>query len=876
MTKSNWITLAVILVVGSLIGFIAFKTYRHSQVSHAQTLFNQGDYVGVIDYLEPKTQAEYGTVDARILKAQALYRLRRFDEAQQVIEPHLRFGSEDTRAVALSGWILLQQGGLLQAQDRFSRLDALGKPQLANAGLASVYLARSEGYKNKELADAKSYISDALANAPDMPEARMTSAEMKLIESNIPGAIEEARKAVELEPHWSEPHLLLGRALLSSGDYVKAEEAFRNALSRGGSQDETNYYLAQSLYRQGRISEAQDQLAEIIDSGGEMKAAALVDAAKFSLARQDNTTALRQMKDAWQLDNRPSVGMFLYSIYTRMNRWDEADKLLDEIIADRPFIPEALLERGHRLWNSGDYQRAYDSYQSSVEQDPDNLWAYFNLGCLALETPQRFLAPEYFSAALQIDNEFFPAQVNFAMSLLANERRGDARPVIDELSRDTPAFSAILRVQALERFQAGDTNSALLLLEREPADEENQAPMTLLRGEMLLRVFQFDDALEAFQTIIEQAPELLRARLGYAHAAYRMDMLDEAQAAYEFLNTRTDKLLPERKDELNNALALIDWQSNDLIAAQAKWDQLGRSTDLGKRLVDVNSVLPGAGSPDANDLESIQQASNDPDALPEALYNLALMYQNSFRIEAAVSTYTTLLDKYPQFLPGMVNLAGLYIDRRRYDEAARLLGRAHMAAPDRVDITNNQAAAMLYDNRVIEAEALLEEAIAKDDQNVTLLFNRGAAALHKDDVNAAEAYYRSLNEIAPSTGERFFLDGLIKMQKDDWTSALDSLRMARSTLPSHPYIAMNYGIALARLGQPKEAETQLRNAIALDGNLAPAYRSLGVLFGDRGLYTEAYKLLQISSQLDPNQPGLDQAILRIQTWIEQETGENVP
>ncbi|MDP8243154.1 MAG: tetratricopeptide repeat protein [Candidatus Hinthialibacter antarcticus] len=872
MSKSNWIILAVIVVVGSLIGIVTFQTYRYSQVSYAQTLFNQGDYVGVIDYLEPKTQGEYGTVDARVLRAEALYRLRRFDEAQQVLEPHLRFGDEDKRAVALSGWILLKQGSLLQAQDRFGRLEALGQTQDANAGLASVYLARSEGYKDKELADAQSYIADALANSPNMAEARLASAEMKLIESNVPGAVEEARKAVELEPYWSEPYLMLGRALLSAGNYVEAEEAFRKALTYGGSQDETNYYLAQSLYRQGRIRDAQTQLTEIINGGGEMKASALVDAAKISLARQENTTALRQMKEAWQLNPRPSVGMFLYSIYARLNRWDEADALLNEIIADRPFIPEALLERGHRLWNSGDYQRAYDSYQNAVEQDPDNLWAYYNLGCLALEAPQRFLAPEYFSAALQIDDAFFPAQINFAMSLLANERRGDARSVIDQLSNDHPAFAAILRVQALERFQAGDTQSAVLLLERTPVDEENQATLTLLRGEMLLRVFQFNDALQAFQTIIDKDPELLRARFGFAHAAYRLDMVDAAKSAYDYLDNRTDSLLPERKDELQNAKALLDLKSGDLAAARKIWEQLERSTEWGKRFAEVNFILPSADSPSIQDLDRLQEASNDPDALPEALYNLALFYQRSFRNEASVSSYVSLLEKYPQFLPALVNLADLYIDRRRYDDAAQMLNRAHRAAPERVDITNNQAAALLYASRTDEAAALLESAIEQDGQNVTLFYNRGAAALHKGDLQTAESYYRRLNSIAPSTGERHFLDGLIKMQKDDWSAAAESLGTARSTLPSNPYIAMNYGIALARLNRPNEAEAQLREAIALDARLAPAYRALGVLFGDRGLYSQSYKLLQMSSQLDSDQPGLQEAIQRVQGWIEQETG----
>lgn len=873
MSKSNWITLCVIVVVGALVGYIAFSVYRSSQVSHAQSMFDQGDYQAVIDYLEPKTDGGHGTVNARVLLAEAYYRLLRYDEALQVAQPHIQFGQEDPRAVALTGWILVNQGALLQAQERFTKLKALGETAEADAGMAAVLLKRSEGYRQKDISDAQFHLSDALAEDPDLVEARLMNAEVKLIQTNFDGAAEEAQKAVALEPHWHLPYQTLGRARLSAQRYEDAEEAFRKALECGGSPDETNYYLAQSLYMQGRIADARQQLQTIIDEGGAMQTSALLDSARINLAMGDADAALLQLNKAWSIDPRPSIGLQLYYTLSRLHRGDEAEALLDEIIADRPFIPEALLERGHRMTRRGAAQAAYDVYQNAVEQDPDNLWALYNLGCLALETPQSFLAPEFFNNALRIDEDFFAAQLNYALGLLSSNKRDEARPILEPLAQSHPDQSAVLRARALERFQSGDTESALRILQHEPVIGDADV-LQLLRGEIWLRVFQYADAAQALESIVENRPDWARARMNLGHAAFRQERFDDAESHYQWLEERKDTLSEERQQELKNAQALLAWKRDDLATAMNLWDELRRRSgaNLGKRFAGVNASLARGAQPTAEDMDRLMEESTEPDSLPESLYNLALNYQRQGRSDAAISSYLSLLKEHHQFLPALANLAKLLGERGRHNESAQLLDRARRAAPERIDVVNNYAAALLQDGRVDEAADQLDQALALDGSNITLMFNRGVAALERGNLNEAQAIYDQLNEQAPAAGERLYLLGLIQYQAGDAGLAAETLQRAVDIMPSNPYAAMNYGIVLAQLERYEQAEEYLSISVSLDPSLAEAYRALGVLYGQRGLYQEAYEQLQNAIRMNPSLDGVLEAMQQIEGWLAQEAG----
>ncbi|MBI1390224.1 MAG: tetratricopeptide repeat protein [bacterium] len=871
MTQKHWIVLGCVIAGILVTGVIGLRIYHGSQASYAETLFEQGDYKGVIDYLAPKTRSGHGGVDIRLLLAEAYYRLRRFDEAKEIIQPHLEFGREDPRAVALAGWMMLDEGDLLPAQERFTRLANLGKNGEADAGLAAVALEQSEGYKKQDITTARFHLSDALTNAPDLTQTNIVNARLSMMDNNLDGALEAAKKAVSHDPHWAAPHVMLGRVYMLADRYAEASDEFKLALNLGGSADETNYYLAQSLSRQGRLSEAQGRLDEIIKAGGEMKIDAMVDSAKLSLAKKQWKQAIDLLKAAWEEKPHPNIGMQLYEVYARLQRWDEADALLSRIIADRPFIPEALLERGNRLTRSGDNQRAYESYQNAVEQDPDNPWALFNLGCLSLETPQRFLAPEYFESAAQGENAYYPAKVNYALSLLANDRRDDARPVVSLLATDRPNQSATLRTQALERFLSGETESALILLDRKPADAEGEASLKLLKGEILLRVFQYEGALEAFESVLASEPNSIRAQFGAAHAAFRLGRVEDADRRYAAIEKRESTLTPEQKVEIANARALMQWSQDHVQQARDTWLKVREMSDLGREFEEINSALLSADSPTDADVTQLEDVASKSGSMPEASYNLALLYQRTGRNEAATSTYTSLLGQYALFLPAIANLGDLYMERLRYSDAAQLFDRAHRAAPERIDLLNNLAAAHYGAMDASPAAQSLDQALQLKPGDPTLLFNRGVTALLMGDVSGAKSYRARLQATPGGEGDRWFLEGLIDQEQGEVNAAETAFSEARKTLSNRPYLLLNQGIALAMLSRFDKADEAMKSAVSLDSTLAPAYRALGIVYGERGLYQESLELLRISLAQDYNQADVQDAVQRLQSWRAQET-----
>ncbi len=870
MSKKNLVILTVIVLLGIIGGVIAFKIHQQGVISEGEKFFNRGDYQKVIDMLGPKVEGTSGSAAERILTAQSLYRLREYDRAQAVLDPLLRSGSEDPKAVALSGWIWIERNSPIQAQGRFNKASRLGLEAESKGGMGAVALLRSEGYRRSDLDEALILLRQSISKDPSNPLVHSVLSELKTLQHEYDDAIESAQEAVRLAPKWAEPYVLLGRAYLLNGKHAEAEDAFKKGLENGASESENTFHLARSLYFQGRLSEALKLEEELLKNDSGPRREALLDAAKICQLLNREENAVQYLQEAWSIKNNPLTGMQLYQALDRSGRDKEAKKILDAVLANWPFVSEAHLERGHRLLQAGDIQGAYSAYQTVLDNESNNFIALYNLGYISTLRGDLYQAPDYFEAAVENYEAYFPAQINFSLSQLAIERELEMRTYLQGLARKYPDNPFLLQAQALERFLSGDSETSLRHLEQSLKVKPGQAGPYVLQGEILIRFFQFEHALAAFEEALKIDKENLRAQIGVAHASYRLGDYPRAAKIYSDLSERKNQLPPSFWAEARNGTGLIHFAQGDFQAAMDVWESIQANSELGRQMNAVNSALLSEREPTSAQVDELKAHSADRNVLPETMYNLALFLELLGRYHESLDAYENLLKRYPSYLPALYNLAELYRKRGRYTDADILFERAHKAAPNRVDSINNQAAANIKLGQYEKAEALLKESVAIDPDYPSIRFNQVLTALERNQLPEAESIFNSLKTSSAPSGTVRMAEGLILAKKEEWQLAERAFDKARQQESGDPFAPLNQGIALTKLRRYAEAENALQEAVNRDPSLGISYRVLGLLYCNLGLFEEAEEALRNAIRFDPSQEDVSAIITQIRGWMDSD------
>jgi predicted CXXCH cytochrome family protein len=207
------------------------------------------------------------------------------------------------------------------------------RPQSAVAALDLADTLTSSGQRERAVAA----LGQALKSAPDEP---LLWYQLGIAKSD-PQAY---RKALSLDPDFTEAHDLLGAALAEAGDLDRAGQEFRRALA-------INPDYPDSLGNLGHLMAARRALAE----------------AAFYLAR------------AAQLKPRDSVIRTNYAVtLAGLQRFDEAQRQIDAAVAADPKSSEAHNFRGVLLERAGDSAAALKEFLEAVQLQPDFARAHLN------------------------------------------------------------------------------------------------------------------------------------------------------------------------------------------------------------------------------------------------------------------------------------------------------------------------------------------------------------------------------------------------------------------------------------------------------------------------------------------------------------------
>ena len=211
--------------------------------------------------------------------------------------PWLLRAQPSNESLYLLGYAYLQMNEVEKSSEAFARLFAL-PPDSAAGHLMAAQMMLKKDYDNP----AAKELGAALALDPKLPEAHFLQAEIDLFRGRVEEGIGELRqelalnpnlakawyrlgeaisrqgkwaeaiphlqRAVWLNPEYSGPYIVLGKCYFKQSDWANAEGILRRAVAIDPGNRQANYYLGQTLAKEGKTEESKAFLDRIRENPG--------------------------------------------------------------------------------------------------------------------------------------------------------------------------------------------------------------------------------------------------------------------------------------------------------------------------------------------------------------------------------------------------------------------------------------------------------------------------------------------------------------------------------------------------------------------------------------------------------------------------------
>jgi tetratricopeptide (TPR) repeat protein len=126
---------------------------------------------------------------------------------------------------------------------------------------------------------------------------------------------------------------------------------------------------AEAMMRAGRYAEAIERLGEAIRTHADSRETLHRLGEAYALANRLED-AERTLRRCLALGTSPPAGTLLAQVLTRQKRYDEAEKLLDEVVATDPGFGAAYVARGDLRAFEGRFDEARRLYEQAITVDP--------------------------------------------------------------------------------------------------------------------------------------------------------------------------------------------------------------------------------------------------------------------------------------------------------------------------------------------------------------------------------------------------------------------------------------------------------------------------------------------------------------------------
>jgi putative PEP-CTERM system TPR-repeat lipoprotein len=657
------------------------------------------------------------------------------------------------------------------------------------------------------------------------------SAKSYLAKSDYKAAIIEVKNALQKEPGNGEARLLLGEALLESGDPVGAETELRKAIDGGASIDRVDPLLARTLIAQGQFAKVVNEFGGT-KLGDQNARIALAIELAVADAGAGNTAKARSGVDAILKEQPNNLRALLLQAQLSASTGDIAGtrSSLDAALKVSPKSAEALLMKAELELADRHRDEAQKLMESAIDANPNSIAARSALVSLAATSGKLDIAKAQVEKMKGLQPQDFRTVYADALVAFAEGDNARARQSLQRLLAARPDNMQSLLLSGLVdlRLQSYASAEAALrrVLARAPANLVSIRALALV----YLRTGRAKQSLETLAPAISEFPDdptLLRI----AGEAYLADgNAAKAAESYERANNIDKTNVPSRVRLAQVRFAAGDTARafSDLEAMSTNEATIGQAdlalfaAHLSRREYDKALAM-------ADKLEKKAPKS----AVPWNLRGTAYLAQRD--LAKARSSFEKALELQPDFYSAAANLAAIDIQegnlkaaRDRYDKLLAknpkneqlLLGSAELMQMSGAPGEQVRAA---YDKAVSANPTSVRARLASINYEVT-----------RRDPKAALAIAQAANAAIPNDPRLTQALAKVQLLNGNPNQAVDTLKQFALHEPQNPASWLSLAEAQIAAKDYGAAIESARKALALKPDAGPAWATITKVYMAEG------------------------------------------
>jgi tetratricopeptide (TPR) repeat protein len=692
------------------------------------------------------------------------------------------------------------------------------------------HVSRGETYlKAKQFQEASLEFRSALQIDDRMPAAHWGLARAYEGLERISDALDELKRAVDLDPNNLEARVKLG-----------------------------NYYLASNTSPAEAIAEAERLAKEILQKDPNYIEGHILLASV--LFRQDQThpeKALAELNRAIEIDpKRVESYLSLARFYISLKDEDKAEETYRRAILINDGSALAHKEHGKFLVQVNRRAEAERELKRAVEVEPADRDSRFVLASFYLVNNQIDKAEESFKALAEMDKDKLDSGAVLADFYSSIGRYDEAVRIYQDIISKLPDY-----VQGRYRLgeillMRGDTSGASEQVTEVLKKNDRDMQALLLRSRIRMLTGEPKAAIEDLKEVLKQQPNDRAGLYFMAEANLSLGLVEQARVFAGDLDRYWPDYLPGKLIQGQISLAAGD-PKNALRLADELMSRLAKATpDRGttqQLLTELRGKAFTARASAEIQLGDIKAARADFHAArdaapndPASYVNLAAVALKENKIDEAIGQYEKALAIDSANFNALNGLVNIYSGQKRFEQAHARLERVLSVQPNNASLHYLQAQVYGVERNAQGAENELRRALEIDPKYLAAYSSLAALYINQHQEDRAIAEYQKIVERKPDDAATYTLIGMLEDGRKNHTAAVQSYRRALE-IDQNGIIAANnlaWSYAVYGTGNLDEAVRLAQGVVQRNPDVPGYVDTLGWVYYKKGLNDAAAEQLR--------------------------------